>query len=366
MLHRCRIRRMNIAIIGMQSSGKSSLFSLLTGIEPRNGKNGCAEGIARVPDERVDALSGLFNPRKTTYAQIGLTDHPGYSPSTCRSIAKNADALLFVIGAFSIDPSSPAPGQGASGSRGDARRTVVSEYDDLLTDMVLGDLQQVEGTLERMSRARGKPQRTGDIEALEAVRRALSDGTPARAANLDPEARSLMSSFGFATWKPAVVAVNLSEDQISSGEYSGKDDLLARCSDIGAEVMEFSCMVEKEVALLDRDEQQSFLSAYGLLEPGINRLAIAAYRSAGLISFFTCGEDEVRAWTVRVGATAREAAGKIHTDIERGFIRAEVFSFDDIQEYRSVRALKEAGKFRLESKDYVVKDGDVCSFRFNV
>ncbi|MGE5485814.1 MAG: DUF933 domain-containing protein [Ignavibacteriales bacterium] len=357
---------MNIALIGLPSSGKSSLFSLLTGVEHRTGKNGCAEGIARVPDARIDVLSRLFNPRKTTYAQINLTDPPGYSPALSRSIAKGADAVLLVIGAYALAPVAPPSAPGAVAASGDRGRTVVSEFDDLLTDMVMGDLQQVEGTLERLTGARGKPQRSGDIEALEAVRMALEQGLPARAADIGRDALALMSSFGLVTWKPVVVAVNLSETQVSSAGYPGNEGLRARCSGIGAEVVEFSCAIEKEVSLLDPGEQQAFLSAYGLLEPGIHRLARAAYSSAGLISFFTCGEDEVRAWPVRAGATAREAAGRIHSDIERGFIRAEVFTFDDIQELGSIRAIKEAGRLRLESRDYIVRDGDVCSFRFNV
>lgn len=346
---------MDIAVIGLPSAGKTSLFSLLTGAGAKPGKNGVSEGVAKVPDDRIDYLSAMFRPKKTTYAQMNLLDQPGYSAAAARSMAKSVDALLVVTGVYAL-----APGGGS------ASETASSLFDDLITDIILGDLQQVEGTIERLTCSRGKPPSALDMEVLQKARSVLEQGLPARSAELNRDEQGAMHALGLASWKPIVVAVNLSEDQVTSGDYPGKQGLAERCSAMGAQMVEFSCAIEKEVSLLDAADQQSFLSAYGLSEPGVKRLARAAYECAGLISFFTCGEDEVRAWPIKRGLTAREAAGKIHTDIERGFIRAEVFSFSDLKERGSVRAVKEAGRFRLESRDYVVCDGDICSFRFNV
>ncbi|NPV70162.1 MAG: redox-regulated ATPase YchF [Firmicutes bacterium] len=341
---------MNIPLIGLPASGKSSLFALLARSRSGNGKSN-GTGVARVPDPRVDFLSGMYSPGKTTHAQVCLQDNPGYSAAAAASLARKADAVVLMVGAFAA-----AAGDGQ----------VVREFDSLLSDLVIADLAQVESTLERMRNPRGGPHRDNEIAALAQVQGVLESGLPASLANLSPEDRTLLGGYGLATWRPIVVAVNLSEEQLGQAGYPGKAELARRCRESGGQMVEFGCLVENEIASLPPEDQQSFLSEYGLQEPGIHRLARAVYESMGLVSFFTVGEDEVRAWPLRRGSNARQAAGKIHSDIERGFIRAEIFSFDDLVRLGSARAVKESGRLRLESRDYIIQDGDICSFRFNV
>ncbi len=345
---------MNVMLVGLPGSGKSSLFALLTGSRAGNSRSNGA-GVAWVPDARIDFLSKMYHPRKTTYAQIQLHDSPGYSAAGAVGLAKKADAVVITLGAFAAAP-------------GDCR--VVGDLDTVVADLVIADLAQVEATLERMRNPRGGPRKEHDIAALERVRESLESGRPAYLARslggFEPAHATLMNGYGLATWRPIVVAVNVSEDQMAGPDYPGRSELVDRCREFSTEPVEFCCPVEREIARLPESEQQAFLSSYGLEEPGLHRLARAVYRSLGLISFFTVGEDEVRAWPVARGSTARQAAGKIHSDIERGFIRAEVFSFDDLAALGSARAVKESGRLRLESRDYIIQDGDVCSFRFNV
>jgi GTP-binding protein YchF len=335
---------MIISIWGEPSSGKTTLFHLLTASGSYTSKGGDLVGVSRVPDPRVDFLSGMFKPKKTTYATIEFRDIPGYSADP-KSGLKACDGIVLVLGAYDGG---------------------CVDFEAAYMEFVLSDLEQVERALARLNNGRTKPDRKSEVEFLEKMQGVLGEGRPAREAEETQEEARLLKNYGLLTRKPLVVAVNLSEKQLEKKDIVLKETIEVPTSAVGATVVGFAGSIEQDIAMLPPVEQQAFLAEYGLSEPGINRVSRAAYEASGLISFFTVGDDEVRAWPIKKGATAKEAAGRVHSDIERGFIRAEVFSFDDLRNLGSTRAIKEAGRLRLEAKDYVVKDGDICSFRFNV
>ncbi|MGB9867348.1 MAG: DUF933 domain-containing protein [Bacillota bacterium] len=325
---------MKISLIGPSASGKSTLFRLLTGCSGE-------VGVAKVPDLRVDRLSAMFNPRKTTYATIELRDPKQQAPNLA-ALIKQSDMAMVVLGVYSgSDP--------------------VKELDELVTQLVLSDLEQVENSIERLKKSRNG--RENQIPELERLREFLAQGQLLQS-SLEglPEA---LKGHDFATLRKVLVAANLSEDQLQLG-YPGKQRLHAFCAEHGLQLIEFSPILEAEIAQLPLEEQLAFMKSYGLDEPGIYRLSRTAYSILGLISFFTVGEDEVRAWPVKRGSTALDAAAKIHSDIARGFIRAEVIHWQELVQAGSMKAARQAGLIRLESKAYPVKDGDVIHFRFNV
>lgn len=329
---------MRIAIIGAHGSGKSTLFKLLTGCDGEM-------GVARVPDIRVDRLSDMFRPQKTTYATVELRDTKQPAQQTTSNLVallKQADLAMAVVGVFS-------------------GRDPVKELDELVTQLALADLQQVENSIERLRKSRNG--RENVLSELERLRDLLAEGQLLhRCLGRLPQ---VLSGYDFASLRPLVVAANLSEAQLQSG-YPEKERLHAFCAEHGLQLIEFSPLLEAEIARLPLEEQFTFMHSYGLAEPGIYRVSRIAYSTLGLISFFTVGEDEVRAWPVRQGSTAVDAAARIHSDIARGFIRAEVIHYEDLVRVGSIKAAKQAGLVRLESKNYTVRDGDIIHFRFNV
>lgn len=355
---------MQIGLIGLPLSGKSTLFDLLTGGEAsRAGPAQLRVGVARVPDARLEFLAELFQPRRVVSATIQFTDLVGFLPGRSDRAKVNAflegvrrsDALVHVIRVFET-PALPHPLGGVDPVR-DAR--------DMETELLLADLQAVESAQQRLAAARKKsPEDQARLELLERCRATLEEERPLRELALGEEAWRLLRGYAFLTARPTLVAVNLSEEQLRAGDYPGRDQLAAFCARLGEEPVEFCGTVELEIAALPEADRPAFLAEFGLAEPGIARLARAAYRAVGLISFLTAGEDEVRAWPIRRGSTAREAAGKVHSDMERGFIRAEVIAFDALRAAGSVRAARERGAWRLEGRDYVMQDGDVVTFRF--
>jgi GTP-binding protein YchF len=349
---------LDLGIVGLPQSGKSSLLALLAG--------GAVRGdvaVAKVPDRRLDVLAALFHPRKVTPATIRLTELPGLVPGRLEKGQRNAffegvrrtDALLQVVRAFA-DPSVPVPSGGLDPLR-DAR--VIEE------EMLLADLEQVEALVARLekNRARGRQEEL-QLEALRRCAAALGDLRPLRQAGLAPEDVRLLSGFGLLTARGVLLAVNEDEEALRAG--AGHPELEAWAAAQGIVVVPFSARVEAEIAALPPGERAEFMAAYGLTTTGTERLAAAAYAALGLVSFLTAGEDEVRAWPVPAGTPARQAAGKIHSDIERGFIRAEVASFADLEAAGSWKALRERGLVRLEGRDYPVRDGDIIEFRFHV
>lgn len=348
---------MDLGLVGLPQSGKSALLSLLAG-----GAGGRV-AVARVPDPRLVVLAEIFHPKKVTPATMRLTELPGLLPGRLERGERNAffegvrktDALLHVVRAFD-DPAAPHPA-GAVDPLRDAR--AIEE------ELLLADMERAETLVERLSKNRVRS-REEDLQ-LQALRRCAEglDGTrPVRLLGLSAEELGLLSGFGLLTARGELLALNVGEEDLRAGRRFAA--LEAWAQENGIPLVTFSARVEAEIAALPPEERAEFLEAYGLTEPGTDRLARAAYASLGLISFLTAGEDEVRAWPVPEGTPARRAAGKIHSDIEKGFIRAEVAAFADLQAVGAWKALRDRGLLRLEGRDYTVRDGDIIEFRFNV
>ncbi|MGI6628342.1 MAG: DUF933 domain-containing protein [Bacillota bacterium] len=340
---------MKVGIAGSPQSGKTTLFRLLTGTDTAVSQSNI--GVMEVPDERVNVLSRIFKPRKTTFARIGLVDIQAHKGQDFLNSVRNLDVLIVVLGAF----------MGEAGVR-----ESVEFVNAMETDFYVADLASVENRLEKLRANKAKPINQMEVPFLEKCKKALDQELPLRNATYQPYETDFLSNFAFYTIKPVILALNVSDEQLSTGDYPGGEEIRHMPESKGYEPVIFSGIVEKEIGLLNEEDRAVFLKEYGLTEPGIARIARAAYSTLGLISFFTVGSDEVKAWTISRGTEAREAAGKIHTDLERGFIRAEVVSFEDFSALGSVKACRDKGLVRLEGKDYVVKDGDIVNVRFNV
>jgi hypothetical protein len=328
-----------VALVGFKSSGKTTVFNALTG---RDAKSfGAAQvnlGVIKVPDPRVTALSDLCKPKKTTYAEVTFADVPGAAEgkgidATTIASMRDQDAFVLVLGAF---------------AGGDP----VKDGRAFEEELVLADLGVVEKRLERLTKEKGRP---GEKELLDKLAAAFGEGKPARGLGLGKDDERTLSGFSLLSQKPMLTILNVAEADAAKPPPPALADAIV-----------LSGAVECEIARLDPADQQSFLQDLGLSEPARDRFVRAAYALLRLRSFFTTGEDEVRAWTIHVGDTAKTAAGKIHSDIERGFIRAEVIKSDDFLALGSEAKCREAGKLRMEGKEYVVQDGDVIHFRFAV
>ncbi|HET9316457.1 MAG TPA: redox-regulated ATPase YchF [Vicinamibacteria bacterium] len=358
---------MKVGIVGLSSSGKSTLFQLLTGA-PAAAPGGRPEprvGIARVPDDRVDALSRLFDPKKKTFATVEYVDVPGVAKGEGQALVdlpalRGIDALLHVVRAFESDLV-PHP-DGSVDPLRDARM--------LELELILADLSVVERRLEKLAANIKKANRAEDVaeralflkmkEALEAER-------PLRSIAFDEEERRKLRNYGFLSEKPVLLVANLGEEQVkTAGAVLEKSGLAGFAATPGFALCPVVAPIEAEMAQLSLEDAQAFREDLGLHEPGLDRVARTSYALLGLISFLTAGEDECRAWTIRQGTKAVQAAGAIHSDIERGFIRAEVVAFPDLMAAGSIAACRERATLRLEGKEYVVRDGDVINFRFNV
>ncbi len=357
---------MKIGLLGLPKSGKTSLFNLLTGSSVATSSFGTARGemhagIARVPDARVDRLTALFKPKKTTFATFEVVDLAGIAKGERQGLEakefRNADALLHVVRAF----------PDATGAAADP----AGDIDDLETELILADLEVVERRLERLE-AQLKKKRT-DADAHEQavllrIKPALESERPIRAMGLADEDARAIRGFTFLSQKPILHCLNLAEKEIARGKTLAESfGLTAVGQRPATRVGWVSAVIEAEVAQLDGPEQAAFLADLGLTEPAIRGGLEDWYGLLGLISFFTVGEDEVRAWSIPRGTRAQDAAGAIHSDIARGFIRAEVVGYDELIAVEgSMAAVREKGQLRLEGKEYEVKDGEICHFRFNV
>ena len=357
---------MKIGLLGLPKGGKTTLFNLLTGSNVPTSRydGGRAElhtGVARVPDERIDRLSALFSPKKTTYATFQVVDLAGIEKGGRASLDtkefRDADALLHVVRGFTDETLGAA----------DPRRDIV----DLETELILADLEVVDRRLERLEQSIKKRRVDTEVAEADVLRRlktALESETPLRAAALTPDETKIVRGFTFLSQKPILHCVNLDEKAVGDGphvvERFGLAEIAAHAQ---TRVGWVSAVIEAEVAQLAGEEQQAFLADLGLAEPAIHRVLRDCYALLGLISFFTAGDDEVRAWPIPAGTRAQDAAGTVHSDIARGFIRAEVNSYDELVAVSGDFAqLRAKGQLRLEGKDYVVRDGEICHFRFNV
>lgn len=350
--------------------GKTTLFNLLTNaaLETASFYSGKAEshvGVARVPDRRIDYLSKMFKPKKTTYAQIEFTEVPGLvrGASEGKGVGnsflagiRDVDALVHVIRAFeskdvphvddSIDP--------------------MRDVETVHLELLFADMGVLENRINRLESGKKKKEQEEELVVLRKCLAGLEEGTPIHLLPLDEKERAQLRNYAFLTEKPVLLVVNVDEKQLKSGSFPGKAELEKYAREKGFPLLEVCGQVEMEIMQLPEEDKELFLADLGLKEPGIERLAKAVYGYLGLISFLTAGEDEVKAWTIKKGTTAKEAAGKIHSDIERGFIRAETVAFKDLGDAGSMAKAREKGYFRLEGKDYAVQDGDIINFRFNI
>lgn len=343
---------MKIGIVGFPGSGKTTLFNALTGQDAPTGPGGnkINLGAIKVPDPRVDRLAELFNPRKTTYVEIAFADVPGgrgaagLDPQTMGRI-REMDALVQVVRGFD-------DGGGEVDPAGEIR--------SFEAELLLGDMQIAEKRIERLQKDRSDPRQ---LKLLELCLEKMEQETPLRKVELSNEEWACLSGFAFLSRKPLLIALNTGEENAAAPLPEG---VAVVAKERELEVMSLSGPIEAEIAALDPEDQPAFLADLGLKEPAIGRFIKAAFSMLNLISFLTCGPDECRGWSLRNGSTALDAAGEIHSDIARGFIRAEVIAFEDMDKLRTEAACKDAGKLRIEGRDYLVKDGDICHFRFNI
>jgi GTP-binding protein YchF len=350
---------MKIGLVGFPGSGKTSVFNALTGLAAETGfaaaRGRTNLGTVKVPDARIDALSAIYKPKKTTYAEVTFTDVAAggsgraLDPATLAAM-RDADALCQVVRAFD-DPARP-----------EAAPRPLGEAQDLESEMALADLAVIEKRLEVLKKG-GKPARPREAELLGRMRLHLEAGSALRSLDLAEEEWAGFSGFAFLSRKPLLLVHNADESAVAAPPPA---DLAAHARERGVGLVVLSAQVEQEIAELPLAEQADFARSLGLAEPARTRFLHAAFALLDLISFLTTGPDEVRAWPIRRGTPAVRAAGKIHSDIERGFIRAEVIAYDDFARLGSEAKCKEAGKFRMEGKEYRIADGDIVNFRFNV
>ncbi len=363
---------MEAGIVGLPNVGKSTLFNALTASKAAQSENYpfCTiepnEGMVSVPDERLTRITHFITPQKTIPAILKLVDIAGIVKGASEgeglgnkflSHIRQVDAIVQVVRCFddpdvihvsgTVDP--------------------IADMDTIETELMLADIQTLENALGKAERTA----RSGDKEAklrvavIEKCNAHLSKDEPLRTLELNNVEASAISSYGLMSAKPVLYVANVSENDLE-----GKDPLVQKVRDqaakVGATVVCVCAKLEAELAELEEPDRSEMLAEVGLEEPALNQIAQATYSTLGLESYFTAGEKEVRAWTIPKGATAPQAAGVIHSDFERGFIRCEVYTLEDLETYKSEKEIRQAGKLRVEGKSYVMKDGDICHFLFNV
>ena len=342
---------MKVGIIGRVGSGRSSLFSALTGQTLSAGAAAKTRlGVARVPDARVDHLVEFYKPRSTVYAEVNLALPPNTTAASLDAQAlremRDLSAYALVVGAFGAqDPAAQVP----------------AEAQELTTEMVLADMERVEKRVKNIKKARSA--RPGEEALLERADAQLQNELPLRMEEWTEEERDLLTELGLLSHRPVVIVANVAEDRTGDEVPA---EVTAAATEAGMPVLWLNAPLELEIAGLDAETRDEFLEAYGLTQPASVRFVQTCFTLLDQICFFTVGADEVRAWPLKRGEHAKRAARTIHSDLEKGFIRAEIFTYDDLDEHKTEAAIKTAGKLRQEGKTYIVQDGDVLNIRFNI
>ncbi|QAT40002.1 redox-regulated ATPase YchF [Clostridium sp. JN-9] len=365
---------MKLGIVGLPNVGKSTLFNAITqaGAEAANYPFCTIEpnvGVVSVPDKRLDVLEKMYNPKKKIYTTIEFYDIAGLVKGASKgeglgnkflSHIREVSSIIHVVRCFDDE----------NVVHVDGSVNPLRDIETINLELIFSDIETMEKRMEKVSKmAKGGDKKSKEeLDVMERIKAHLESEKPVRTMDFTEEEAELVKSYFLLTTKPVLYVANISEDDLISGNHD--NDYVKQVKEFaakeGSEVVVISAKIEEELSSLNDEEKKEMLSEYGLEESGLDKLIHASYKLLGLMSFLTAGTDEVRAWTIKQGTKAPKAAGKVHTDIERGFIRAEIISYDKLVECGSETAAKEKGYYRLEGKDYIMQDGDIVHFRFNI